>query len=313
MLLHTIALVLASVAAADRPAYDPSLVASVNANPSATWKAERPTRFDGWTLDRVSSLCGAFPEDEGGATYQSVAATTTPPPPAPPQDFDGRTGFPHCNVTVGHVRDQTDCGACWAFAATESFNGEKCIPPSTRHSSRLLIHHTRTHIPHQSTLTLTRTHTHTRTLTHPMIDRHCIATNDTTLLSVQDTGACCFGSSCMYSNGCVGGNIGAAWNYFVTTGVVTGGDYGDVNHTDTCTPFSLAPCTHNASHVAPGHPLCPAGEYKMPACVSACGNAGYATPYLQDKVKATSTFKIKHYPPSLVQNELMTHGTYHCI
>ena len=138
MLLHTIALVLASVAAADRPAYDPSLVASVNANPSATWKAERPTRFDGWTLDRVSSLCGAFPEDEGGATYQSVAATTTPPPPAPPQDFDGRTGFPHCNVTVGHVRDQTDCGACWAFAATESFNGEKCIPPSTRHSSRLL-------------------------------------------------------------------------------------------------------------------------------------------------------------------------------
>ena len=129
MLLHIIALVLASVAAADRPAYDPSLVSSINADPSVTWKAERPTRFDGWTLDRVSSLCGAFPEDEGGATYQSVAATTTPPPPAPPQDFDGRTGFPHCNVTVGHVRDQTDCGACWAFAATESFNGEKCGEP----------------------------------------------------------------------------------------------------------------------------------------------------------------------------------------
>jgi hypothetical protein len=293
-----------------------------------TWKAERPTRFDGWTLDRVSSLCGAFPEDEGGATYQSVAATTTPPPPAPPQDFDGRTGFPHCNVTVGHVRDQTDCGACWAFAATESFNGEKCGEPKRvggfglRVGGRGRYVRADTH-PAFSFTTHTHTHTHTHTYhttstlsstpTHPMTDRRCIATNETTLLSVQDTGACCFGASCMYSNGCVGGQIGAAWNFFVRTGVVTGGDYGDVNHTDTCTPFSLAPCTHNASHVVPGHPLCPPGEYKMPSCVSTCGNAGYATPYLQDKVKATSTFKIKRYPPSLVQNELMIHGAYHCI
>ena len=45
----------------------------------------------------------------------------------------------------------------------------------------------------------------------------------------------------------------------------SGGDYDDVNKTDTCEPFSLPPCTHNKSSTT-GLPLCPSGEYSIPAC-----------------------------------------------
>ena len=128
-------------------------------------------------------------------------------------------------------------------------------------------------------------------------------------MSVQDTGACCFGSACSHSNGCVGGFIGGAWDWFVQTGVVTGGDQNDVNGTDTCEPFSLPVCTHNASHVTPTHPMCPQGEYKMPQCVSSCPNTQYPVPYGKDKKFANSSFKIKPYPKTIAQEELMVHGS----
>lgn len=54
-------------------------------------------------------------------------------------------------------------------------------------------------------------------------DRLCIASNYTfnSQLSAQDLLTCC--SVC--GDGCNGGYIDEAWNYFLTTGLVTGGDY----------------------------------------------------------------------------------------
>lgn len=36
-----------------------------------------------------------------------------------PANFDGREAFPECASVIGRVRDQSDCGSCWAFASTE--------------------------------------------------------------------------------------------------------------------------------------------------------------------------------------------------
>ncbi len=36
-----------------------------------------------------------------------------------PASFDGREAFSECASVIGRVRDQSDCGSCWAFASTE--------------------------------------------------------------------------------------------------------------------------------------------------------------------------------------------------
>lgn len=44
-----------------------------------------------------------------------------------PTDFNSTTNWPQCASIIGHIRDQSDCGCCWAFGSTESFNDRLCI------------------------------------------------------------------------------------------------------------------------------------------------------------------------------------------
>jgi len=44
-----------------------------------------------------------------------------------PDAFDVRNNWPQCKGVSGHVRDQSDCGSCWAHGTTEAFNDRMCI------------------------------------------------------------------------------------------------------------------------------------------------------------------------------------------
>jgi len=44
-----------------------------------------------------------------------------------PTNFDSRTNWPECEVTINHIRDQSNCGSCWAHGTTEAFNDRLCI------------------------------------------------------------------------------------------------------------------------------------------------------------------------------------------
>lgn len=75
-----------------------------------------------------------------------------------------------------------------------------------------------------------------------MSDRICIASQGQSNfhISAENLVSCC--SSCGF--GCDGGYPEAAWEYFVHTGLVTGGNY---NSHQGCQPYSIASCDHHVN------------------------------------------------------------------
>jgi len=134
-------------------------------------------------------------------------------------------------------------------------------------------------------------------------DRMCIAHNYTTELSAQDTASCCnlFGG-CFGSQGCDGGQPAEAWNYFVKTGIVTGGDY---NSGEGCFPYALPNCDH---HEGGPYPKCQEGG-NTPACPNpkACSNSKYTTPWAQDLQHAKSSYGING--AAAMQEDIMKYGS----
>lgn len=133
--------------------------------------------------------------------------------------------------------------------------------------------------------------------------RLCIATKGAVALelSAQETTSCCnlFGG-CFGSSGCDGGIPSEAWQYFVKTGLVTGGDYGS---NEGCFPYQLPQCAH---HVQSKLPPCQEGG-STPACPNpkSCSNSAYGTPWAQDKHFAKKSYglnSVQDMMQSLVQD-----------
>lgn len=174
-----------------------------------------------------------------------------------PTSFDAREYFSSCSSIIGHVRDQSSCGSCWAHSGVEAFN-----------------------------------------------DRWCITTkDDQTLMSTEDTTACCTGFTCSMSKGCNGGQPAGVWNWLTKTGVSSGGDYGS---TGACKAYSLESCAHHVE--VEGMVSCSTlPEYPTPECTSTCSDSTYGTAYANDKHKASSSYSIKGV--SNIQKELMEKGS----
>jgi cathepsin B len=44
-----------------------------------------------------------------------------------PDHFDSEENWPHCAKIIGDIRDQSNCGCCWAFAGAEAASDRLCI------------------------------------------------------------------------------------------------------------------------------------------------------------------------------------------
>ena len=125
------------------------------------------------------------------------------------------------------------------------------------------------------------------------------------LLSVTDTLACCTGLSCGGSIGCNGGQPAGAWSFFVSTGIVTGGDYADIDKGDSCLPYPFVSCAHHVEPT-PEHPACPTEDFDTPRCQHHCSEDGYEKRYGRDKHTAKSAYSVKG--EEKIKQEMMENG-----
>lgn len=112
----------AGVAAAAAPAVDPAIVARVNGNAAATWRAGLAGRFANRSLAEASALLGARRPGISAVTRPGAELDTSDLPAS----FDMREQYGHCE-SVKAVYDQGHCGGCWAFSVTSSLGDRFCM------------------------------------------------------------------------------------------------------------------------------------------------------------------------------------------
>ena len=114
------AILIIAVAAKDFAPLSDEIVEYVN-NIKTTWKAEK-SKFHSWELAAFKKTLGARgigePSKLEKKFYENVGDL--------PEEFDSRTQWPDC-PTIQEVRDQGNCGSCWAFGAVEAMSDRLCI------------------------------------------------------------------------------------------------------------------------------------------------------------------------------------------
>jgi len=105
---------------------DQAIVDKINAQPGILWKAGMNSRFDGLPLSAVKSLAGvkadswgmvqALPHEESSIADSDI-----------PDEFDSATNWPKCATVINDIRDQSNCGCCWAFAGASAASDRLCI------------------------------------------------------------------------------------------------------------------------------------------------------------------------------------------
>jgi len=89
------------------------------------WKADMNPRFRGLPIGHSKILCGTKPESfEDVRSYPRVSAD---PSLSIPDEFDSVKNWPECAEVIGDIRDQSDCGCCWAFGTSSAASDRLCI------------------------------------------------------------------------------------------------------------------------------------------------------------------------------------------
>jgi len=107
------------------------VIDEVNSKPGLLWKAGANPRFAGMPLGSVKPLCGVKPGGKERLRARVEAGTMgkimKKAGVAVPDHFDSATQWPKCAKVISDIRDQSNCGCCWAFGAAEAASDRLCI------------------------------------------------------------------------------------------------------------------------------------------------------------------------------------------
>jgi len=111
-----------------------SIVETVNSNAASTWVAGHNSYFDNMEIEDIDRLMGTKPTPEWmklDELDEEVASNADIP-----DTFDARTQWPGCD-SIKEVRDQANCGSCWAFGAVEAISDRICIASGQKSQVRI--------------------------------------------------------------------------------------------------------------------------------------------------------------------------------
>jgi len=125
------------------PASYESLVKAINSKAS-TWVAETSPRFKELSRKDARKLMGTIMGKAAirlPAKHRVLGDAHDKKDDPIPESFDARQKWPEC-PSIGHIRDQANCGSCWAFASTEAYNDRTCIASKGKFQQLLSVQHT---------------------------------------------------------------------------------------------------------------------------------------------------------------------------
>lgn len=105
------------------------MIRALNEFPGITWRAGSSPRFHNKPLGWSKSLCGlksGAAEDLEQAVRRGVAHEVTLTGLLP-SHFDAAERWPVCAKVINDIRDQSNCGCCWAFGPASAASDRLCI------------------------------------------------------------------------------------------------------------------------------------------------------------------------------------------
>jgi len=112
------------------------IISEVNSNPAAGWKAGLNNRFAGKPIHSIKRQLGVLDVNPPAHKRLPLHIHTGFDMAALPENFDARTQWPSCK-SIQEVRDQSDCGSCWAFGAVEAASDRICIATNGTNQAHL--------------------------------------------------------------------------------------------------------------------------------------------------------------------------------